>query len=103
MKNTFLVLDTETADLSGNVYDIGYVICNKRGEIVCERNWLVEEALPQLLAWRDGGAPTWMVAPEGAKLAAALDHDDDEALLAEIRRRIADIMRLFSRHIETTV
>jgi len=43
MKNTFLVLDTETADLSGNVYDIGYVICNKRGEIIAERNWLVEE------------------------------------------------------------
>ena len=43
MKNRFLVLDTETADLSGNVYDIGYVICNKRGEIVLERNWLVEE------------------------------------------------------------
>ena len=42
------------------------------------------------------------VEAEGAKLAAALDHDDDDALLAEIRRRIADIMRLFSRHIETT-
>ena len=43
MKNTFLVLDTETADLTGSVYDLGYVICNKRGETIVERNWLVEE------------------------------------------------------------
>lgn len=43
MKNTFLVLDTETADLTGSVYDIGYVICDKRGNVALERNWLVEE------------------------------------------------------------
>jgi hypothetical protein len=43
MKNTFLVLDTETADLTGSVYDLGYVICDKRGNTILERNWLVEE------------------------------------------------------------
>ena len=43
MKNTFLVLDTETADLTGSVYDLGYVICDKRGNTIVERNWLVEE------------------------------------------------------------
>ena len=42
-KNVFMVLDTETADFNGSVYDVGYVICNKRGEIVVERNWLVKE------------------------------------------------------------
>lgn len=35
--------DTETVGLEGHVYDLGYAIHNKRGEIVCERNWLVEE------------------------------------------------------------
>ncbi len=44
------------------------------GEAVLEfapedRAWLLEEALPQLVAWRDGGAPSWMMAPQGAKLA----------------------------------
>ena len=34
-----------------------------------DRAWLLEEALPQLLVWRDGGAPSWMMAPQGAKLA----------------------------------
>ena len=42
-QNNFLVLDTETVGLEGHVYDVGYTICNKRGEIVAERNWLVEE------------------------------------------------------------
>lgn len=42
-KNVFLVLDTETADLSGSVYDVGYVICDRKGTILCERNALVEE------------------------------------------------------------
>lgn len=38
-----MVLDTETVGLEGHVYDIGYVITNKRGDILAERNWLVEE------------------------------------------------------------
>lgn len=42
-KNTFLVLDTETADLTGAVYDVGYTIADKRGNILLERTWLVEE------------------------------------------------------------
>lgn len=42
-QNIFLVLDTETADLTGAVYDVGYTIANKKGEILCERNWLVKE------------------------------------------------------------
>jgi len=42
-QNIFLILDTETADLTGAVYDVGYTIANKKGEILAERNWLVEE------------------------------------------------------------
>jgi len=41
--NTILVLDTETCALQGHVYDVGYTIANKRGEIVLTRNWLVQE------------------------------------------------------------
>ena len=40
---TILVLDTETVGLEGHVYDVGYTITNKRGDILAERNWLVEE------------------------------------------------------------
>jgi len=43
MKKSILLLDTETADLSGSVYDVGYLITDKRGNVVAERNWLVEE------------------------------------------------------------
>ena len=40
---TYLILDTETADLSGSVYDVGYVIVNRKGEILREYNALVRE------------------------------------------------------------
>ena len=40
---TIATIDTETVGLEGHVYDIGYCIHNKRGEIALERNWLVEE------------------------------------------------------------
>ena len=40
---TIMVLDTETVGLEGHVYDIGYCITNKRGDILAERTWLVEE------------------------------------------------------------
>ena len=40
---TIATIDTETVGLQGDVYDIGYCIHNKRGDIVLERNWLVEE------------------------------------------------------------
>jgi len=43
LKNVILVLDTETADLSGSVYDVGYVIADKNGNILTEYNALVEE------------------------------------------------------------
>lgn len=42
-QNKLMVLDTETADLHGNVYDVGYTIATARGEILCKRNWLVKE------------------------------------------------------------
>jgi len=42
-KNIFMVIDTETADLSGNIYDIGWVICDKNGNIFAEYNALVTE------------------------------------------------------------
>ena len=38
-----LILDTETADLRGDVYDVGYTITNTRGDILDEYNALVEE------------------------------------------------------------
>ncbi len=40
---TIMVLDTETCDLKGHVYDVGYTIANKRGEIVTQYNALVLE------------------------------------------------------------
>jgi len=40
---TYLTLDTETCDLAGNVYDMGWTIHNKRGEICREFNALVLE------------------------------------------------------------
>ena len=40
---TIATIDTETVGLEDHVYDIGYCIHNKRGEIALERNWLVEE------------------------------------------------------------
>jgi hypothetical protein len=42
-QNIFMVLDTETCDLKGHVYDVGYTITNKRGEILSEYNALVSE------------------------------------------------------------
>ena len=42
-KNIILTLDTETCDLSGGVYDIGWIIHTRSGEVLAERNWLVEE------------------------------------------------------------
>jgi hypothetical protein len=42
-KSIYMVLDTETADLSGNVYDIGWTICDNKGNIFDEYNALVNE------------------------------------------------------------
>jgi hypothetical protein len=42
-KITALVFDTETVGLQGHVYDVGYAITDKRGNIALERNWLVLE------------------------------------------------------------
>jgi hypothetical protein len=42
-KNVFMVLDTETADATGNVYDIGYVICDRHGNTFTEYNAAVRE------------------------------------------------------------
>ena len=38
-----LVLDTETADLTGSVYDVGFVIADRKGKISQTYNALVEE------------------------------------------------------------
>ena len=43
MKITAMVLDTETCDLQGNVYDVGYTIADKKGNIKTSYNMLVEE------------------------------------------------------------
>ena len=42
-KNTILVLDTETADLNGHVYDVGYTITDRKGNIQASYNALVDE------------------------------------------------------------
>lgn len=42
-KKKFLTMDTETVGLEGHVYDVGYTIHDKQGNIELERNWLVEE------------------------------------------------------------
>lgn len=43
MKRSIILFDTETADLSGSVYDIGYLITDKAGRVKLQRNWLVKE------------------------------------------------------------
>lgn len=40
---TIMVLDTETCDLAGPVYDVGFTICNRKGEIAYRWNALVAE------------------------------------------------------------
>ena len=47
MKNVILTLDTETADLSGNVYDLGYIIHDKDGNQLTSYNALVSEIFTQ--------------------------------------------------------
>ena len=42
-KNVILVIDTETVGLEGHVYDMGWTITDKTGDIIAERNWLVQE------------------------------------------------------------
>lgn len=42
-KLTYMVIDTETCDLEGNVYDVGFTICDRKGTIKIEYNALVEE------------------------------------------------------------
>ena len=41
-RNIILTLDTETADLSGNVYDVGYIIHDRAGNELTRFNALVE-------------------------------------------------------------
>ena len=43
MKQIILTLDTETADLTGDVYDVGFVVHTRDGEILETYNALVEE------------------------------------------------------------
>ena len=43
MKNKILVIDTETCDLHGNVYDVGYVVTDRDGAIYEEGHALVRE------------------------------------------------------------
>ena len=42
---SIIVLDSETSKLTGGVYDVGYCIANKKGKIMQERNWLVQETI----------------------------------------------------------
>ena len=42
-KKSIMVLDTETCDKYGNVYDVGYTITNRKGEVLSTYNALVAE------------------------------------------------------------
>ena len=42
-QKVIMVLDTETCDLAGPVYDVGFTICNRKGEIAYRWNALVAE------------------------------------------------------------
>ena len=42
-KKSIMVLDTEACDLAGNVYDVGYTITNRKGEVISTFNALVLE------------------------------------------------------------
>ena len=42
-KKSIMVLDTETCDKYGNVYDVGYTITNRKGEVISTFNALVAE------------------------------------------------------------
>lgn len=42
-KNVFLIIDTETADLQGHVYDVGFTVADKSGHVFTEFTALVEE------------------------------------------------------------
>lgn len=42
-KLNIATIDTETVGLEGHVYDVGYCIHDKKGNITLERTWLVEE------------------------------------------------------------
>jgi hypothetical protein len=42
-KQMIMVLDTETCDLEGNVYDVGFVIADRTGHIYARYNALVRE------------------------------------------------------------
>ena len=48
-KKKFLTMDTETVGLEGHVYDVGYTVHDKQGNIELERNWLVEENFTESL------------------------------------------------------
>lgn len=41
----YLVIDTETASLTGEIYDIGWTICDRRGRIYRQRSFCVKEVL----------------------------------------------------------
>ena len=46
MKQHFAIFDTETVGLSPKlVYDLGLVICDRAGNIVARKNWLIREIL----------------------------------------------------------
>ena len=45
MKNTFMVIDTETTTHDHMAYDVGFVICDKHGKIVEHYQSLVEEVI----------------------------------------------------------
>lgn len=47
-KSTIAVIDTETATLTGDVFDFGLVITNKKGEVIAKYDAIVEEVFNDL-------------------------------------------------------
>ena len=48
-----MVLDTEACDLAGNVYDVGYTITNRKGEVLSTFNALVLEIFTDASKMKD--------------------------------------------------
>jgi len=107
----FLVCDTETTGLGSKafVFDFGYVISNRKGQIFCERNYIVTEILtnPKIMLaafynpdWRSmlGGKVFSHYIPELAAGTVALAHWRDvlETLRDDILTHGVDVFSAFN-------
>lgn len=96
-KNVIMVIDTETADLSGSVYDVGIVIADRKGNVIETYSALVAEVF-------ENGSKM-MGAFYAKKLfthyARALQ--DDEIRLTPWAEIVSNMQRLIAEHDVTTI